>query len=59
MLDVCLDDGRVFESRLHQSPLADLGVEVFATGGEATLLSLEAWQLAPAQINHDRLLTPE
>jgi beta-fructofuranosidase len=59
MLDVCVDDGRVFESRVHQAPLADLGVEVLAERGEATLLSLEAWRLAPARIAHDRLLAPE
>jgi beta-fructofuranosidase len=59
LLDVCVDDGRVFESRVHQAPLADLGVEVFAESGDATLLSLEAWTLAPAQITHQRLLTPE
>lgn len=57
MLDVCTGDGRVFETRIHEAPPADLGVEVVAEGGEATLLSLDAWQLAPARIEHDRLLT--
>lgn len=56
MLDVVTGDGRVFESRVHQAPLEDLGVEVFAEGGTATLLSLEAWEMAPARIDHRRLL---
>lgn len=56
MLDVVTGDGRIFESRVHQAPLADLGVEVFAEGGVATLLSLEAWEMAPARIDHSRLL---
>jgi len=56
MLDVVTGDGRVFESRVHQAPLDDLGVEVFAEGGGATLLSLEAWEMAPARIDHRRLL---
>jgi sucrose-6-phosphate hydrolase SacC (GH32 family) len=56
LLDVVTSDGRVFESRVHQAPLADLGVEVFAAGGAATVLSLEAWEMAPARIDHRRLL---
>ena len=56
MLDACTADGRVFESRVHQAPLSDLGVEVFAEGGSATLLSLEAWAMAPARIDHGPLL---
>ncbi len=56
LLDVATADGRVFESRVHQAPLADLGVEVFAEGGGATLLELEAWRMAPARIEHAALL---
>ncbi len=56
ILDVCTGDGRVFETRVHQAPLEDLGVEAFAEGGAATLVSLEAWQMAPAQIDHHRLV---
>ena len=55
MLDVCTGDGRVFESRVHQAPLEDLGVEIFAEGGTVTVLSLDAWQMAPAHINHSML----
>lgn len=58
ILDACTGDGRVFESRVHYAPLEDLGVSVFAEGGTATLLSLEAWKLAAAHIDHTRLLTP-
>lgn len=59
VLDVGTTDGRVFESRIHYAPLEDLGVEVFAEGGSATLLSLEAWQMAPAQIDHSRLFASD
>ncbi len=43
------------ESRVHYAPLDDLQVAVFAEGGEATLVSLEAWRMAPAEIDHSRL----
>lgn len=56
MLDVVTADGRVFESRVHQAPLADLGVEIFAEGGAATVTALNAWEMAPARIEHGRLL---
>lgn len=55
ILDACTADGRVFESRVHYAPLDDLQVAVFAEGGEATLVSLEAWRMAPAEIDHTRL----
>lgn len=55
LLDACTGDGRIFESRIHYAPLEDLGIGVFSEGGEATLVSLEAWQMAPANINHDAL----
>ena len=55
ILDVCIDDGRLFETRIHSVPRDDLGFEVFAEGGGATLLSFDAWQMAPARVNHDRL----
>lgn len=56
VLDALTGDGRVFESRIHYAPVEDLGVEIFAEGGSATLLSLQAWRMAPAQIDHSRLL---
>lgn len=56
MIDACTGDGRVFESRVHQAPVGDLSVEIFAEGGQATVLSLEAWRLAPAEITHTKLL---
>lgn len=56
MLDVCTADGRLFESRVHEAPREDLGVEIFAEGGSVTLLSLDAWEMAPAQIVHSQLL---
>jgi beta-fructofuranosidase len=55
ILDLATGDGRVFESRINYTPLEDLKVEVYAERGAATLLSLEAWELAPATINHSRL----
>jgi sucrose-6-phosphate hydrolase SacC (GH32 family) len=56
ILDAATGDGRVFESRVHYAPLEDRQVAAFAEGGRATLLSLEAWRLAPAVIDHSRLL---
>lgn len=56
ILDAATGDGRVFESRVHYAPLEDLQVAAFAEGGRATLVSLEAWRLAPAAIDHSRLL---
>ncbi|MBC2595236.1 glycoside hydrolase family 32 protein [Ruficoccus amylovorans] len=56
ILDACTDDGRVFESRIHYAPLEDLDIAVFAAGGSATLLSLDAWQMSPATIDHSLLL---
>ncbi|MCR6630386.1 MAG: glycoside hydrolase family 32 protein [Magnetospirillum sp.] len=56
ILDACTGDGRVFESRVHYAPLTDLQIAVFAEGGEATLVSFEAWQMAPAAIDHSQLL---
>jgi hypothetical protein len=46
----------VFESRVHYAPLEDVGVAAFARGGQATLVALESWRLAPAAIDHSRLL---
>lgn len=57
ILDACTADGKVFESRIHYAPLENLGVEVFAEGGSAELLSLQAWEMKPATINHDALLS--
>lgn len=59
ILDACTGDGRVFESRVHYAPLEDLQIAAFAGGGEATLVSLEAWRMAAAQIDHSRLLDPK
>jgi beta-fructofuranosidase len=56
ILDACTGDGRVFESCVHYAPLEDLGVEVFAEGGTATLISFDAWRMAPAKIDHSGLL---
>ena len=56
LLDVCTGDGRVFEPRVHQASLTDLGVEIFAEGGTVTVLSLDSWQMAPAKITHTKLL---
>jgi len=56
ILDASTSDGKVFESRVHYAPLEDLQIAAFAQGGEATLLSLEAWKMAPAQIDHSLLL---
>lgn len=56
ILDACTGDGQIFESRMHYAPLEDLAVAVFAEGGEATLVSLEAWAMAAATIDHSRLL---
>jgi hypothetical protein len=56
ILDACTGDGKVFESRVHYAPLEDLAVAAFATGGDATLLSLEAWQMDPARMDHEKLL---
>ncbi len=56
MLDVVTADGRVFESRVHQAPLTDLGVEIFAEGGGVTVTAFSAWEMAPARIDHRRLL---
>lgn len=56
ILDACTADGRVFESRIHDAPLEDLEIAVFAEGGAATLLSFEAWPMAAAAIDHSRLL---
>lgn len=56
ILDACTEDGRMFESRVHYAPLEDLQVAVFAEGGEAALVSLEAWRMAPATMDHSRLL---
>lgn len=39
--------GRECFTRVIQSEPGDLGVEVFATGGAATIRSLEAWRLMP------------
>lgn len=55
IVDACTGDGRVFESIIHYAPLENLGVSVFAEGGSVTLQSLEAWQMAPAKIDHSRL----
>ncbi len=59
MLDACTGEGRVFESRVHSAPVSDLGVEAFAEGGSATLVSLEAWRMAPAKIVHESLWRAE
>jgi beta-fructofuranosidase len=56
ILEVGTSDGRVFETRVHQAPLEDLGVEIFSEGGTVTLLALDAWQMAPAHLNHSMLL---
>jgi beta-fructofuranosidase len=58
ILDACTGDGRVFESCIHYAPLEDLGVEVFAEGGTATLISFDAWRMAPAKIDHSQLFSP-
>lgn len=50
------DDLVLAEFRRMHRALDDLGVEVFSEGGTVTLRSLDAWRMAPAQINHSKLL---
>lgn len=56
IIDALTNDGKVFESRVVYPPLEDLGVEVFSEGGRVELISLEAWEMKPAEIDHSRLL---
>lgn len=58
ILDSCTADGRIFESRIHYAPLDDLQVSVFAEGGDVTLVSLDAWRMDQAWIDHSRLFSP-
>jgi beta-fructofuranosidase len=45
VLELFIDDGRSAITYVSLPPVEDTGVELFAAGGAARLLSLDAWQL--------------
>ena len=46
VLEVFVNDGRACVTQVVYPGPGDLGLEVFAEGGRATLLSLDVWQMA-------------
>lgn len=59
LLEVFANDRQCLTQQVFPSSMDAVGIAVFAEGGDASLLSCHAWDMASATFTDDRLVAPE